>query len=121
MLKRWDVSRGHQIFLLVFVAIFIVPAGIGFGTKLYEFFVVARLPAEGRFEDGRFALIPLLNYLLVFGGMACLLVWAIAHGMFKDVEAPKYTMLDNERLLDHADGVEWTDNDASDNMTHAVS
>jgi nitrogen fixation-related uncharacterized protein len=100
MKARPKISKGHQYFLIAFVAIFMVPAGIGFGCKLFEFFSVVSLPADGRFEDGRFALIPLLNYLLVFGGMLCFLMWAIAHGMFRDVEEPKFTMLENEERLD---------------------
>jgi hypothetical protein len=75
MKARPKISKGHQYFLIAFVAIFMVPAGIGFGCKLFEFFSVVSLPADGRFEDGRFALIPLLNYLLVFGGMLCFLMW----------------------------------------------
>jgi len=107
MTKRLNVSRGHRWFLLIFAAIFFVPAGAGFGYKLYEFLVVSGLKPEGRFEDGRFAIVPLMNYLLVFGGMFCLLIWAIFNGMFKDVEAPKYTMLENERKLDEAEDVAW--------------
>ena len=103
------VSKGHRLFLLIFALIFFVPAGIGFSEKLYAFFCVSVLRAEGRFEDGRFAIVPLANYLLVFGGMFCMLIWAITNGMFKDVEAPKYTMLEDERALDAAEGITWDD------------
>ncbi|HRX86098.1 MAG TPA: hypothetical protein P5572_13845 [Phycisphaerae bacterium] len=109
MIKRSSISTGHRLFLLIFALIFFVPAGIGFADKLYAFFFVSGLKPDGRFADGRFALIPLMNYLLVFGGMFCLLIWAIANGMFKDVEAPKYTMLENERELDAAEGFAWDD------------
>ena len=30
--------------------------------------------------------------------------WGIMHGMFRDIERPKYTMLENERKLDEEDG-----------------
>lgn len=104
MTEKQRITTGHKFFLVVFALIFFVPAGVGFTAKLYEFAVTAGAEASGRFEDGRFALIPLANYLLVFGGMACLLVWAVYNGMFKDVEAPKYTMLENERKLEEEAG-----------------
>lgn len=107
MVERKGITGSHRWFLLIFAAIFFVPAGIGFADKLVAFFRVTFVHAEGRFEDGRFAIIPLMNYLLVFGGMFCLLLWAIANGMFKDVEAPKYTMLDSERELDASEGLDW--------------
>jgi len=34
-----------------------------------------------------------LVFLLLFG-------WAVLHGMFRDIEKPKYQMLANERQLD---------------------
>jgi len=104
---RLNVSRSQKFLLAIFTFLFFVLPGLGFVDKLVMFAKVVALPPEGRFEDGRFALVPLLNYLLVVGGMACLLLWAIGNGMFTDVEAPKYTMLENERKLDEADGVEW--------------
>lgn len=100
-------SKGQRIFLLLFILIFFVPAGIGFADKLYMFFQSAGTDAQDRFAEGRFAIIPLMNYLLVFGGMLCLLIWAMAHGMFNDVEAPKYTMLANEQEMDEREGRPW--------------
>jgi hypothetical protein len=100
-------SRGQRIFLLLFILIFFVPAGIGFADKLYMFFQSVGAEAEDRFAEGRFAVIPLMNYLLVFGGMLCLLIWAMAHGMFKDVEAPKYSMLEAEERMDGVEGIRW--------------
>ena len=101
------ISKGHKLFLLAFALIFFVPAGFGFAEKLYMFMKTVGLDPEGRFADGRFAIIPLLNYLLVFAGMLCLLVWAIRNGMFRDIEGPKYTMLENERRLDEEAGWSW--------------
>ena len=45
-----------------------------------------------------------MNYLLASLGFFFLFCWAIYHGMFRDIEAPKYTMLENERMLDDEDG-----------------
>jgi hypothetical protein len=42
----------------------------------------------------------MLNYLAVAAGFTCLFIWALLRGMFRDVEAPKHTMLENEAKLD---------------------
>jgi nitrogen fixation-related uncharacterized protein len=52
---------------------------------------------------GGFTIIPVANYLIITAGMVCLLIWAIAHGMFRDVEGPKYDMLEREARLDRND------------------
>jgi len=113
MARRFNVSRGHRWFLLLFTLLFIVPAGLGFMNKLYDFLILSALEIKGQYQDSRFALIPLMNYLLMFLGMFCLLIWAIYNGMFKDVEAPKYSMLESERNLDEAEGVAWDDSPAA--------
>jgi hypothetical protein len=41
-----------------------------------------------------------VNYLLASLGFFCLFLWAILHGMFRDIEQPKTTMLETERMLD---------------------
>ena len=40
------------------------------------------------------------KYLLASLGFFCLLMWAALNGMFRDLEQPKYNMLENERELD---------------------
>jgi hypothetical protein len=72
------------------------------GFSMYDFgdkFVQLVLVARGD-PDGVFALTPIINYLLASFGFACLLAWAAANGMFRDIEEPKLTMLDNEQKLD---------------------
>jgi hypothetical protein len=82
------------------VALLILTAGLfKFTEKLIVF--VRTLSMEGGVA---FTLIPLANYFIVAAGMACLLVWAIAHGMLRDVEQPKYTMLEQEEELDRLEG-----------------
>jgi len=49
--------------------------------------------------DGVFALTPIINYLLASFGFLSLLGWAASNGMFRDIERPKYTMLENEQRL----------------------
>ena len=45
----------------------------------------------------------MLNYLFVAGGFAFLFLWALSRGQFKDVEEPKYRMLQRNLELDR----EW--------------
>ncbi len=79
---------------LVLALVILVPAMYGFGTKFLEFLILVRD------EEGAFTVVPVLNYLLVSFGFLLLFGWAIMHGMFRDMEKPKETMLANERRLD---------------------
>lgn len=73
----------------------LVPALYGFGTKFREMIVL-----YGRGEEGAFTLMPILNYLLTGLGFLLLFVWAMLHGMFRNIEQPKHDMLANEERLD---------------------
>ncbi len=53
--------------------------------------------------DGVFALTPIMNYLLASFGFLFLFGWAAANGMFRDIEGPKYTMLEREQQLDESE------------------
>jgi hypothetical protein len=72
----------------------LIPSLWGFGSKFVEFIAIYKGEA-----DGAFAVSPILNYLLASVGFLLLFGWATAHGMFRDIEAPKYTMLENEARL----------------------
>ena len=50
--------------------------------------------------DGGFAMVPVMNYLLVSIGFFLLFCAAILHGMFRDIEKPKRDMLEKEWVLD---------------------
>ena len=82
------------VMLLMALAV-LLPSLYGFGTKLIEFIALFRGDV-----DGAFAISPVLNYLLASLGFLCLFGWAAMHGMFRDVEGPKVTMLENEARLD---------------------
>lgn len=90
-------SRLRGIITLLLAVAILVPSMWGFGTKFYEFVLLARGDTEGVF-----AVTPVINYLLASLGFLCLLGWAAANGMFHDIEQPKRTMLDVERRLDAA-------------------
>ncbi|QDT32890.1 hypothetical protein [Thalassoglobus polymorphus] len=88
-------SRGVMIATVIMGIVILLPSMVGFVNKLMEFRNVAQGDA-----DGVFALTPLANYTLASLGFFCLLIWATAHGMFHNIEGPKYTMLDREDDLD---------------------
>jgi hypothetical protein len=76
----------------------LLPSLYGFGTKFLEFVELYRGDV-----DGAFAITPIANYLLASLGFLCLFGWAVFHGMFRDIERPKITMLENEAMLDRAE------------------
>jgi hypothetical protein len=91
---RSDSRLGGIVTLLLAVAI-LVPSLWGFGTKFYEFVLLARGDVEGVF-----AVTPVINYLLASLGFLCMFGWAAANGMFRDIEQPKRTMLEIQQQLD---------------------
>lgn len=77
----------------------LIPGGMGFGEKLYQFFHVLRSDAEGRF-----ALVPIATYLLVSLGFIFVLIWGALKGMLADIEGPKFSMLEHEDVLNRQEG-----------------
>jgi len=90
-------DRRRRLVMLLMAMAVLLPSLYGFGTKFVEFVALYRGDV-----DGAFAISPILNYLLASLGFLCLFGWAALGGMFRDVEAPKWTMLENEALLDQA-------------------
>ncbi len=97
MKPRKQLSSPNGLLMLAMALAVLLPSLYGFGTKLVEFIVLFRGDA-----DGAFAISPVLNYLLASLGFLCLFGWAAMNGMFRDVERPKITMLENEARLDAA-------------------
>jgi hypothetical protein len=87
-------SRPRPLVTIFLAVIILVPALLGFATKFREFLLLVGD------EDGGFTVMPVLNYLLVSLGFLLLFGWALLHGMFSDIEKPKFTMLENEQALD---------------------
>lgn len=99
-------QRAQVITTIVFAVVILVPSLLGFANKFREFIMIFRGEV-----DGVFAISPIMNYLLASLGFFFLFCWAIAHGMFRDLERPKYAMLENERRLDEEEGDDpaWLD------------
>lgn len=91
-------SRGKRIFLVVFAFAILAPATYGFIEKLTLFILAVQ-----KDQTAGFVVVPVVNYLIVTAGMVCLLGWAICHGMFRNIEQPKYDMLEREDELDRAE------------------
>jgi hypothetical protein len=98
--RERDRSRSTRVFLWVFSIAMIVTAGSAFTMKLIDFYITAT--REGSAALGSF-LIPVMNYLCIAAGFAALFVWAHSRGQFRNVEEPKYRMLEQNRLCD----LEW--------------
>jgi len=90
--SKWQVR-----ITLLFAVLILIPSGYGFVGKFIELVRVYRGESEGAF-----AVAPMMNYLLASLGFFCLLLWAAGHGMFRDIESPKYDMLHQEERLDRS-------------------
>ena len=80
---------------IIFGVIILIPSLMGFVVKFGELMALTNDA-----DDGGFAITPVINYLLASLGFFLLLLWAALNAMFRDLERPKYLMLDNERELD---------------------
>jgi hypothetical protein len=97
---KYDQGPFHtrRLVMLLMALAVLVPSLYGFGTKFLEFVALYRGDV-----DGAFAISPILNYLLASLGFLLLFAWAALGGMFRDIEQPKYTMLENEAWLDQGE------------------
>jgi hypothetical protein len=88
-------DRRARWITLILAALILIPSMLGFGAKFIELVAVLRGNPEGAF-----AVAPIANYLLASAGFLLLFLWAALNGMFRDIEGPKYTMLEQQRELD---------------------
>ncbi|MFN6103361.1 MAG: hypothetical protein ACK5EA_02760 [Planctomycetaceae bacterium] len=97
-------NRRARVMTAIFALVILIPSMLGFIAKFIEFIAVFRGQGEGSF-----AVTPMVNYLLATTGFFCLFGWALLHGMFREIEAPKQRMLETEEWLDRQEA-------ASDSM-----
>lgn len=93
-----DARRSRRIktaTVVIMAIVILVPTAYGFGARFWEF-----IKTFTSVDGGGFTIVPIMNYTLISLGFVFLLVWAVANGMFRDVEGPKYTMLKTEEQLD---------------------
>src|SRR5579883_1632743 len=94
-----STARPRPRWMIVLTLIILVPAMLGFANKFWEFLILLGD------EDGAFTVIPILNYLLVSLGFLFLFGWALLHGMFRNIEAPKHAMLADQQRLDEEERI----------------
>lgn len=70
-------------------------AGAGFVYKMIQFSREALTS-----EVASFAVVPVVVYILVALGFIALFFWALARGQFRDIEGPKYRLLESEERYD---------------------
>ena len=95
------MNRSQRYVMWGMALAILIPSMYGFVGKFIELVHVYR----GE-PGGAFAVAPIVNYLLASLGFFCMLLWATANGMFRDVERPKHAMLEHEELLDKTNGAE---------------
>ncbi len=76
----------------------VVVAALGFIFKMTEFAMTWVDPATDRF--GGFAAIAVGVYLVGMFPIVFLMLWAIFRGHFRDIEQPKYRMLELQDEID---------------------
>lgn len=92
MKRNWHKLISWLVVLAVFIG------GATFVHKLIEFARTA-----GRDDMPGFALVSVVPYFVATFGFLLLAIWAFLRGHFKDIEEPKYRMLDQEKEYDRAD------------------
>jgi len=95
-----EASPASRAFIWTFSVVLVAVAGTAFLFKLIEFFVTATNSGPAALAS---FLIPVLNYLLVAAGFFCLFFWAYFAGQFRDLEEPKYRMLQLQAQFDQAE------------------
>ncbi|MGD9645201.1 MAG: hypothetical protein AB7U73_05780 [Pirellulales bacterium] len=107
MIAPSAASRSKSLLMILLALAVLLPSLYGFGSKFIEFVALYRGDVEGVF-----AITPIVNYLLASLGFLFLFGWAVWHGMFRDIERPKHTMLENERWLDRLEATTESQTDA---------
>jgi len=98
-MKRKRRKEKTPMWVMVFLIGTIALAGVGFVFKLAEF-IKSWVTTSG----ADFAIVPVATYLAVSAGYLCFFVWAFRRGMFTDIEAPKYRMLEMQDEIDARGG-----------------
>jgi TRAP-type C4-dicarboxylate transport system permease small subunit len=81
----------------------IVVLAVAFGGGTFVYKLVEFASTAGREEMPGFALVSVVPYFAATFGFLLLAIWAFLRGHFKDIEEPKYRMLDQEKEYDRAD------------------
>lgn len=88
--------------VLTFFVTAVTIAGCMFTFKLFSF-----LKTIKRDELAGFAFDPIVIYAMVAMGFLCLLAWAFLTGQFKNIERPKYEMLEEFDEQERLEAEHW--------------
>ena len=90
-------QRRFRLWVIV-ITLGMMVAASGFVFKLVEFIRVAQnQDAEG------FAVVPVVTYFLVTSGFICVFIWNYLRGGLRDVEKPKYRLLERHEEIERHD------------------
>ena len=87
--------RTRTVVLFAFFVSVMVVAGGGFLLKMFEF--VMTMSGD---EVAGFGAVAVSTYLLGMAPLLFLMLWAVTTGRFRDVEAPKFRMLELDREIE---------------------
>jgi len=94
-----SAERRRRIVQILFAAAVLVVAGLGFIYKMSEFaMTIIKDDVEG------FGAVALGVYLTGVIPLVFLTLWAILSGRFRDIERPKYRMLEMDREIEASGG-----------------
>ncbi len=88
-------NREYNITIVIISMVVLILTAISFIYKMAHFVMIA---LSG--EAVGFATIPIVNYIMAGSGFLLLLLWAFLTGQFRDIEGPKYRMLQLEKEYD---------------------
>lgn len=90
--RRWSL---RYIAVLLFAVAVLVIAGLGFAYKMSEFaMTIVKDDVEG------FGVVAVAVYLIGMVPIVFLTLWAVFTGKFRDIERPKFRMLEIDREIE---------------------
>ncbi len=92
-------SGKNPLWVWIFLWSMTILAGSGFIFKLIEFTL-----AWARGGAASFAIVPVVSYLAIAAGFLCIFIWSFNRGEYRDVERPKYRMLELQDEIDAKGG-----------------
>jgi cbb3-type cytochrome oxidase maturation protein len=85
-----------------------VVGGVAFAGGSFVYKIIEIVSTVPKGDAPGFAVIQVVTYLLVAVGFFFLFLWSFLKGDFKDLEGPKYRMLEREEELRRREESEWT-------------
>jgi hypothetical protein len=95
-------DRIRSVTIVGFAVAVLVIAGLGFAYKMSEFAVtIMKEDVEG------FGAVAVATYLIGMVPIMFLSLWAVLTGRFRDIERPKYRLLEIDREIERGGGAAY--------------